>query len=309
MEKKIERKVPVKTVPDQDLFETEQPKESIQTQEVQKIKEHLKEEDNPKPVPFVEHNPMSSEIPIPSKGCFYEGGESVFYLRPMEVAEERIMSTARLVRSGEALNRLLSSCITEPKMNINDLLIADKSHLIIKLRQLSYGDEYNFEVKCPACGRKYNDYVKLSELPTTFLPDGTVPEDLQVFLERCGKTVAFRLLTGHDEIKIKQKQTNRVKYGSARDMLDESYIDRLMLSIVSVDGEHLSEKDLHEFVEHLPVIDSEKLRDKIEEYSAGIDIEIDSPCPYQDCENENVMMMPIDANFFRANRKSKRKRS
>ncbi len=290
------RKVPEKAEIPQEL------KESI-NETVEAVKEQ--------PVIKVPEEPTNlsstaTHVKIPTRGIFYENGVDTFILRPMTVAEEEIMTTIRLVRTGEALDRILQNCIEYPKMRVKDLKLADTSYLIVALRQLSYGNKYPFNLQCPSCGEPYNDELDLSELPFTFIPEGTTEEDLVVELPQSGKTINFRLLNGHDEQKINQKKKDRVKYSNVRDMYNGSYTDRLMLSIVAVDNERLDEKPLHDFIRSLTVIDSEALRDKIEEYSAGIDIEIETDCPY--CNHYDTLMMPLDVNFFRHSRKRDKKR-
>lgn len=246
----------------------------------------------------------ATAVTVPSRGFFYEDSgcsDGVFYLRPMTVAEEKILTTARLVRNGEAIDRILMNCIEKPKFSIGRLLLGDKAYLIIALRQLSYGNEYEFGLKCGNCEEQYTDTIDLSKLNVNYLQDDFTNEDLKVTLPVCGKVIQIRLMTSEDEDRIGRLQKSRAKVSSAKDFLDETMVDRLALSIVTIDGQEFKQGDMNRFLNSMSVRDSEALRDKIQEYTMGINLELISDCPF--CKGENELTMPIDANFFRATRR------
>ena len=90
------------------------------------------------------------KVELPSRGRFYENLKEV-HLRPMTGVEQDILTTERLIKEGKALDMVLSNCLRE-KVDIEELLVADYMYLLFKLRVLTYGDEYRFEMKCPQCG-------------------------------------------------------------------------------------------------------------------------------------------------------------
>jgi hypothetical protein len=250
-----------------------------------------------------ELSPDAVRVAVPSLGIFYgeDCEDGIFYIRPMKVKEEKILSTARLVKSGEAIDRILDSCIDSPNIPSSKLLLSDKGFLIITLRRISYGDIYEFGMKCQSCEEKYTDSVDLKTLRVAYLDENIVDSDLEVTLPKSGHIIRYRLLTSKDEEIITRKQKQKRKVTNAHDYIDDTLIDRLILSTVCVDGDNLDEKNLYDFYENLSVIDSEALRDEIQEKSIGIDLEIISECP--NCYAENQIILPIDENFFRHTRR------
>ncbi|MBD3395103.1 MAG: hypothetical protein GF418_05695, partial [Chitinivibrionales bacterium] len=77
-------------------------------------------------------------------------------LREMTGAEEELLTNQRLIRNGDAVNQVLRNCtvrlgeIEEPSLkDVLDLLSGDRLFILVKLRQISLGDEAELELLCP----------------------------------------------------------------------------------------------------------------------------------------------------------------
>ncbi|VBB41662.1 hypothetical protein TRIP_B120097 [uncultured Desulfatiglans sp.] len=77
-------------------------------------------------------------------------------LREMTGAEEELLTNQRLIRTGDAVNQALKNCIVrlgdndEPTVkDVLDLLSGDRLFVLVRLRQISLGDEVELELTCP----------------------------------------------------------------------------------------------------------------------------------------------------------------
>ena len=94
----------------------------------------------------------------------------------MTGAEEDLLTNRRLMKNGEAINQVLLNCTkrlgdnVEPKMkDILDLLSGDRLYALVRLRQVSLGDEVELELACPntGCGERTGLTVNLGEIEVT----------------------------------------------------------------------------------------------------------------------------------------------
>jgi hypothetical protein len=106
------------------------------------------------------------EILLPSLGRFYDGSQApssgVLHVRPMTGNEQEILATPRLVKTGQAVNMIFKACVREP-IKPEQLLTVDRTVLLIFLRGISYGSDYEVEIRCPVCSTKFNTVIDLDK--------------------------------------------------------------------------------------------------------------------------------------------------
>ena len=90
-------------------------------------------------------------------------------LKEMTGAEEELLTNQRLIRNGEAINQVLRNCTVrlgeneKPSVNdILDLLSGDRLFALVKLRQISLGDEVELELTCPNASCRMTNYVTVN---------------------------------------------------------------------------------------------------------------------------------------------------
>lgn len=75
----------------------------------------------------------------------------------------------------EALDRLISDCVINKDFDINGLYLQDRFSLLLEIRRVTKGEEYEFNWRCPKCKTSNVAVVLLSELPVkTLNRDGNV---------------------------------------------------------------------------------------------------------------------------------------
>ena len=239
-----------------------------------------------------------------------EGGE--VQIRKLKTREESILMS----QGAEGLERfdiILKNCTRIPNgVKPLDLLITDRMALILALRTHTFGPEYSFNFKCQFCNQmgKYNlnimdelqekDPVAIAE---RLYAEGKIdaPEDykleepFEVNLEECGKIIRMRFLRGHDEKKIASRSKRMMM--QSNDPTDPSYIYRMALQVVTVDGEKKPLAEMERWVRELDGGDSARMRIALDDIEPGIDIRVYPTC--RSCSATNEMGMPFSAEFFR----------
>ena len=158
-------------------------------------------------------------------------------LREMTGLEEEILTNQRLIRSGEAVNQVLLNCLLRIGDNDNpalsdvlNMLSGDRLFTLVRLRQISLGDEVELDLVCPnqPCRAKNHIVVNLNDLPVT-----NYGEDREfVFkLPVSGKVVKFGYLDGHKEKRLAQ-------------MHEPNITSAMLIRIIDIDGISPSKKML-----------------------------------------------------------------
>lgn len=188
-------------------------------------------------------------------------------LREMTGAEEELLTNHRLIRSGDAVNQVLANCIVQigekddvTAKGILDMLSGDRLFTLVRLRQVSLGDEVELELTCPnaACRAKNRATVNLDDLPVT--PYGEEREFVFT-LPASGSKVRFVYLDGHKEKRLAQMQ-------------EPSISSAMMIRIVDIDGSAPSKKALAE----MSMRDRSALRQEMLRVDAGIDTAVELDC-------------------------------
>ena len=96
------------------------------------------------------------ELVLPVSGISVE-------LSPMKYKDEKIFTDEKLVKQGKNYDYVIMSCAkfngeSPSEREVLNLHSGDRNYILVHLRILSYGDEFEFEVKCPHCGKK-NNYI------------------------------------------------------------------------------------------------------------------------------------------------------
>jgi hypothetical protein len=241
------------------------------------------------------------EIELPSKGRFYDGSigptDGVVNIRPMTGEEEQILATPRFVRKGQAVNMIFQRCLRE-NYRTDGLLTIDRTFLLIYLRGISYGSDYDVEVKCPECEKKFATTLDLNSLFVEPCPDDYGP-DLADVMPTSKYKFNYRLSTGKDEQELQDYRDRRTKIHG-----DSSSDDTLTYRTAQLlnDIEGLSDKrDLQTLIKSLPINDVSYIRGCLNEPPFGVDTDVEIVCPL--CLHDFRVDLPLEANFFFPRRK------
>ena len=195
-------------------------------------------------------------------------------VRPMTFDDEKAIVGSK--KEEDPINLVLQRCVTNVK--IMDLLPMDKLYLIMKLREISYGDDYKTLLLCQQCRAENPTTVKLSELNVNPVPDDFTDP------------ITFMLPVAKKEIKIKQPRVRDEKiFENTEDALNQLW--RFVAEI----GGHTDKSIIAAVMDKLPLVDIKTILNSIKS-DYGVETKIKFAC--QECGGVSIVDLPIDANFF-----------
>lgn len=272
-------------------------------QKPSKLSTNTKKSTANRPSPGSRFEPQAIPVEVPSHGFLYKGitddkelPKGVVRLRPLTLAEEKIMTTDRFVKQGVALDMVLENCI-KSEVDPTDLLSSDRVYLLFYLRGMSYGLEYSFDVKCYHCGHNFQQDVEIDKLPVKEWENATdASEPIEGEFPMSGATFKAHFMRGSDEKTLMEKERELRAY----DESDTGASDSLLLLIDEItlpDGETLGPADKEDFINHMVAGDTDYFREIMRERGCGIQQLEHIYCPR--CEGELEFNVPLGRNFFR----------
>jgi len=227
--------------------------------------------------------PGEEEIPVdlPSRNRFYNllDPTKPVSIRPLTFADEKKLMTNRQGGT-EALNQLVEKCVQN--INITELLELDKLYILMKIREISYGDDYKATITCPACTQENKVSFSLSTLKVNYLPeDFTNPQEVELPILK--KKIKVRLPRVEDEGYLRNP---------------ELALANLWRFVEEIDG-HAQKTIISKVIQKLPLKDAHVLMKALGSSGYGMDTNIRFACSY--CSLVETMELPIGADFFTNN--------
>jgi len=246
-------------------------------------------------------NLPTETVPLPSRGTVYPKGHPLHMqetvdIKSMTAKEEDILTNRSFIKKKTVITELIRSCLTNPNINPEDMLMGDRNAIMTSLRITGYGADYNVEVDCPSCGERSKQNFDLATLPIKRLSHDPTTNGVNSFeftLPLCEKKVEFKYLTGKDEKDIADMQDRLRKQGVSTKA--NTITNRYNNQILSVDG--ITDKTkLRKFIPAMPARDSLALRKYMDDNEPGITMRSWMECP--ECEEQSEVRLPLGASFF-----------
>jgi len=206
-------------------------------------------------------------------------------LRELTGAEEELLTNGKLLRSGDAVNQLLRNCLVHlgeksevSPQDVLDLLAGDRLFILVKLRQISLGDEMTLRLACPNANCQGISLlsVNLADLPVTPYP---TEREFTCTLPGSGQVVRFGYLDGHKEKRLAALPEATISQG-------------MLIRILDIDGKAPTRKTVTE----MSLKDRQALRQAMLAVDGGIDTTVDTACEH--CGQPIRIRVEGDAGFF-----------
>lgn len=242
--------------------------------------------------------PMTEEIDLPSGGQFYKSGASTVKIKPMTAKEEDILSNDRLIKSGRVFDELIKSCVVDWNgIEFNELFVGDKNTILIAIRVISLGDNYDVDVTCPSCSYKNKISVSLlSDLGHKKLQVEPVKIGVNEFHWVSPKNINFRLrlLNHQDQIDMAEENKRR-KIMFKNNYQESPATDLLNHSILSI--EDITDRmEILELIGNMPSSELRALISYISEITPDYDMKYLFTC--SECDHEAELQIPMSVGFF-----------
>jgi len=244
-------------------------------------------------------------VELPSRGKFYSTdhplhNKEVIEMRYMTAKDEDILTSPALLKNGVAIDRLIENLIVDKNVSANSLLLGDKNAVILAARISGYGEQYEVNVNCPACGTTIEHSFDLSQIPhnhgvqpdddtesISLTPEGT----FLATLPKTQFTAEFRLLNGEDETYIEQAASKLRKLN----LPESSSTTLLKQLVVSINGVNVP-SEIANFIDNMPAQDARFLRACVATVTPNVDMTQEVEC--SSCGTTTEMAVPFTSEFF-----------
>ena len=244
-------------------------------------------------------------VDLPSKGLFYPKdhpwyGKETVEIRFMTAKDEDILVNKSYIQRGVVLDKLLTSLLLDKRVNLDSILLCDKSALVVAARITGYGSEYIVDMSCPSCSKvskhtfdlelfsnEFPDDEKLQSCETSLTEDGT----FVIELPKTKYSVEFKLINGADEKRLAQLAETKKK----QNLPDSSLTDQMKQYIISINGE--TEKGaINKFIDTMPAFDAKFLRRMYNIVSPSVNNKQEFTC--SNCGESQEVEVPLTTTFF-----------
>ena len=239
----------------------------------------------------------SMPFPLPSGGKFYQDADDedlrngIIHLHPMSLSEEEILTNKAYIKNNSLFRVLFDACM-DSNYPANKILSFDSLYIMYVLRQISYGDDYHFNIKCDDCGEEHEVEINISDIDWKEL-DADVKEEYEIKLPVSKFTVTMLpIRRGMEE----QQEIIKKKNKDSPFLTDQTAIlYSNTTSIKDASGEELPPGEWLEFYAALPTRDKNEINKTFKPFAQNPKITI--TCP--NCGNVMTMSVPMEADFFR----------
>jgi hypothetical protein len=239
-----------------------------------------------------ESNQAYDIIPLPSKGYFYQNNVSSLKVAYLTAADENILLSPNLLRSGKTLDVLLDRKILSKEINPKHLLSGDRDAILIFLRTSGYGNIYPVKLTDPKTDEEFEYEVDLSDLKYKDILEPDSNGEYSTKLPLSNVLIKFRLLTVNDTDDIQETEEKKKK--NNKNHIDETITRRLERLVMEVDGDR-DKGRISQFISKMRIGDSSFLRRYYNNVEPGIDLSLEVEAPSGEYFRTNI---PITASFF-----------
>jgi hypothetical protein len=206
-------------------------------------------------------------VELPSRGIYYPNKKKSVRVAYLTAPDEDILLSPNLGRTGEVIPELLKRKVLDKDLSIDDIVDEDKEAILIFLRNTAWGTDYHFSPIDPKTDKPFECKIDLSSVK---LKDFTLQEDVNgeypYFMEKSKTNISFKFLTKKqlDEVEKLKESWNGVG-------IAPTISKQLEMMIKSVNG-NKDMMEIHNFVNKIPISDSQKFRKYVQENKPGLDL-------------------------------------
>jgi hypothetical protein len=206
-------------------------------------------------------------VELPSKGIYYKNKKKSVKVSFLTASDENILSSNSLIASGGMMDELLKRKILDRDLLIDELIEEDRQAILIFLRNTAFGSEYTITSYDTKTKQDFNTVIDLSVLK---VKDFNLIEDsngeFTYFMDKSKVEITFNFLTLKQQKELDELEKSWNGMGAAPIVTKQ-----LSMMIKSVAGNR-DLMNIHNFVENLPIKDSQDLRKFVNTNKPGLDL-------------------------------------
>jgi len=206
-------------------------------------------------------------VELPSRGLMYPSKTKAVKVAYLTAADENILSSPNLVAKGDVINELLKRKVLTKEVPVEELTMEDQQAILIFLRNTAFGSEMVLTLKDPKTDEPFEHTVDLAELS---YKDFTLTEDengdYPYTMEKSKVGITFNFLSKKDEEELEEIANNWNGLGNP------PIITRRLEKLIKSVAGNPDPMNIRNFIEKLPIVDSQKFRKYVTENKPGVDL-------------------------------------
>ena len=206
-------------------------------------------------------------VELPSRGIHYTSKKKSVRVAYLTAADENILSAPNLIANNGVINELLRRKVLDKDLHVDDIVDEDRQAILIFLRNTGFGSIYNLTTTDSKTQEQFTVEIDLSELK---MKDFNLKEDsngeYQYYMEKSKIDITFKFLTQKQE-----KEIEDIKESWNGNGVAPIVTKQLEFMIKSVAG-NKDQMNIRNFVENMPIKDSQEFRKFIKENKPGLDL-------------------------------------
>jgi hypothetical protein len=209
----------------------------------------------------------------------------------MTTADENILTSPNLIKSGEFLEILINRKLLEPEIRYKDLHVGDRNAIMLWLRATGYGEMYPVTIY-DENDEPFDTEINLNELK--YKPLGAEPDAEGLFdftMPLSKANIKFKLLTCGELDEIE----NMLELDKKNEIpVDNSNTYALEKMIVEVNGNR-DKSYIKSFVNNIRIKDGKDFSKYVEDIESGVDLNITVQTPGGGSVDT---FLPLNLGFF-----------
>ena len=206
-------------------------------------------------------------VELPSRGIYYKNKKKSVRVSYLTASDENILSSSSLINSGGVIEELLKRKILDRDLPIDEIIEEDRQAILVFLRNTAFGSDYNIVVTDPKTNEEFVTKVDLSTLK---VKDFKLTEDsngeYSFTMEKSKVDITFSFLTLKQE-----KEIDEIKKSWNGVGVPPIVTKQLEFMIKSIGGNR-DIMNIRNFIETMPIKDSQDFRKFINENKPGLDL-------------------------------------
>ncbi len=206
-------------------------------------------------------------VELPSRGIHYSNKRKSVRVAYLTAADENILSSPSFLNTNTVIPELLKRKILDRDFPIEEIVEEDRQAILIFLRNTAFGSEYNLHLKDPKTNIDFTVTIDMSELKfKDFNLESDANGEYPYFMEKSKVHITFKFLTPKQEKDLEDLKRSWNGQGVAPVVTKQ-----LEMMIKSVEGNR-DMMNIHNFVERLPIKDSQDFKKFVKENKPGLDL-------------------------------------
>ena len=196
-------------------------------------------------------------ISLPSQGIYYPNKKKNIKIAFLTASDENILSSPSLIANNLVVVELLKRKVLDKDINVEDIVEEDRQAILFFLRNTAFGSDYEVIATDPKTDETFTTKIDLSNIK---IKDFTLKEDVngeyEFYLPVSKFPITFNFLTKKQEDELTK--------------IEESWNGNGIAPIKTKELE--DPMQLRNFIEKMPIRDSQEFRKFIKENKPGLDL-------------------------------------